>query len=146
VTLAALRKMRQMLTLILAQIHAIQFHPDGLGLDRVGSHVEENEIGTILQSCHHDRRHQTVFRAVSRIPFVKSRMPDLGFGCQLSSRASLAGVRITGNGYSHTPFESPTQMPDSLLQGRNLSARRIWPKVIPPDSIIHEMIDVAMNA
>jgi hypothetical protein len=110
VTLAALGKMRRMLATILAQIHVIRFHTDGFGLDRIGSHVEENYVGTIRQRCHHDHRHETIFRAVSRMEFVKSHIPDLGVGCRLSSRASFGGVRITGDGYSHIPFESPAQL------------------------------------
>jgi hypothetical protein len=137
--------MRRILTAILAQIHAIRFHPGRLGLDRIGSHVEENYIGTIRQRCHHDDRHKTVFKAVSGMEFVKSHMPDLGFGCRLSSQANLGGLRVTGDGYSHIPFESPVQLADSLLRGLNLSARPTRPKMTPLDSIIDWMIDVAMN-
>jgi hypothetical protein len=53
VTLAALRKMPRMLTTILGQIHAIRFHREGLGLDRAGSRIEENYIGTFPQTCRH---------------------------------------------------------------------------------------------
>jgi hypothetical protein len=128
------------------QIHVIRFHSDGRGLDRVGSHIEENYVGTIWQRCHHNHKQETVFRALSGMEFVKSYMPDLGFACQLSSRANLEGRCVTSSGYSNIPFESPVQLADSLLHYLSLSARPIWPKVVPLDDIIYWMIDVALNA
>jgi hypothetical protein len=122
VTLAPFGTMRRILITILAQIHAIRFHSDGLGLDRVGSHIEESCIGTIRQRCHHNHKHETVFRAVSRMEFMKSHMSDMGFVCQLSSRANLRGTRVTSSGYSNIPFESPVQLADSFLRCLSLSA------------------------
>jgi hypothetical protein len=145
-TLAPLGKMRRILITILVQINAIRFHSDTLGLDHIGSHIGENYIGTIRQRCRHNHKHETVFRAVSRIEFVKFHMPDLGFVCQLSSRANLGGTRLTSSGYSNVSFESPVQLADSFLLCLRLSAPSIWPKVVPPDDIIHWMIDVALNA
>jgi hypothetical protein len=138
--------MRRILITILAQIHAIRFHWDGLELDRVGSHIEKNHIGTIRHRCHHNHKHEKVFGAVLQMEFVKSLRPDLGFACQPSSRANLGGTRVTSSGYSNIPFESPVQLAGSLMRCLSLSARPIWPKVAPPDDIIHWMIDVTLNA
>jgi hypothetical protein len=95
VTFATLSKLRRMILTVLGQIYAISFFPSRLGLDRIGSHIEENYIGILRQRCCSNNQAETVFRAVARLEFVKSRLPLLGYRAQLSSRANLGGVRIT---------------------------------------------------
>jgi hypothetical protein len=51
VTFAALSKLKRMILTVLGQIHAISFFPGRLGLDRIGSHIEENYIEIIRQRC-----------------------------------------------------------------------------------------------
>jgi hypothetical protein len=47
ITVVILSKLKRMILTVLGQVYAINFFPHRLGLDRIGSHVEENYIGII---------------------------------------------------------------------------------------------------
>jgi hypothetical protein len=51
ITFATLSKPKRMILTMLGQIYAIGFFPSRLGLDRIGSHIEENYIGIIRRRC-----------------------------------------------------------------------------------------------
>jgi hypothetical protein len=51
VTFAALSKLKRMILTMLGQTYAMTFFPSRLGLDGIGSHIEENSIGIIRQRC-----------------------------------------------------------------------------------------------
>jgi hypothetical protein len=76
VTFATVPRLKRMILTVLGQIDAIVSFPESLGLDRIGSHIEENYIGIIRQHCFSNNQSETVFRAVARLEFVKSHLPS----------------------------------------------------------------------
>jgi hypothetical protein len=79
VTVATFSKLKQMILTVLGKIYAINIFSHRFGLDRIGSHLEENYIGIIRQRFCSNNQAETVFRAVAGLEFVKSRMPGLGY-------------------------------------------------------------------
>jgi hypothetical protein len=137
VTVATLSKLKRMILTVLGQIYVINFFPHRLGLDRIDSHVEENYIGIIRQRCCSNNQAETIFLAVARLEFVKSRLPALGYRPQLSSRANLGGVRITEDGMSTRPAEvSPLQIIHSILCGPGHEIRRTDAGIVPFEQTI----------
>jgi hypothetical protein len=125
VTVATLSKLKRMILTVLGRIYVVNFFPHRLGLDRIGSHVEENYTGIIIQRCCSNNQAETVFRVVARLEFVKSRLSAFGYRSQLSSRANLGGVRIVEDGISTQPAEvSPLQIVHSILYGLGHDVRR----------------------
>jgi hypothetical protein len=146
VTLAALSKLKRMILTVLGQIYATTFFSHRLGLDRIGSHVEENYIGIIRQRCCLNNQAETIFRAVARLEFVKSRLPALDYRPQLSSRTNISGVRITEDGRSTQPAEmSPLQIVHSILYGLGHEIRRADAGIIPFEQAIQWILDLAVS-
>jgi hypothetical protein len=111
VTFAALPRLKRMILTVLGQIDAMASLPERLGLERIGSQIEANDIGIIRQRCYSDSQSETVFRALARLEFVKSHLPSLGYCHQISSRAKLGGVRRAKEGRSTAPADlSPLQV------------------------------------
>jgi hypothetical protein len=146
VTVATLSKLKRMILTVLSQISAINFFPHRLGLDRIGSHVEENYIGIIKQRCCSNNQVEKVFLAVARLEFVKSRLPALDYRPQLSSRANISGVRITEDGRSIQPAEmSPLQIVHSILYDLSHEIRRVDAGIVPFEQAIQWIPDLAVS-
>jgi hypothetical protein len=146
VTFATLSKLKRMILTVLGQIYTISFFPSTFSLDRIGSHIEENYIGIIRQRRCWNNQAETVFLAVARLEFVKSRLPLLGYRAQLSSRANLGGVRITENGISTQPAGlSPFQVVQSILCGRGHEIRRTDAEIVSFEQAIQWILDLAVN-
>jgi hypothetical protein len=146
VTVATLSKLKRMILTVLGQVYAINFFPHRLGLDRIGSHVEENYIGTIRQRCCSNNQAETMFRAVARLAFVKPRLPALGYRPQLSSRANLGGVRMSEDGMSTQPAEvSPFQIVHSILCGLGHEIRRPDAGIVPFEQEVQWILHLAVT-
>jgi hypothetical protein len=146
VTVATFSKLKRMILTVLGQISAINFFPRRPGLDRLGSHVEENSIRIIRQRCCSNNQAETVFRAVARLECIKSRLPALGYQPQLSSRANLGGVRIADDGMSTQPAEvSPIQIVHSILCGLGHEIRQADAGIVPFEQAIQWILDLAVS-
>jgi hypothetical protein len=120
--------------------------PSRLGLDRIGSHVEENYIEIIRQCCCSNNQAETVFRAVARLDFIKFRLPALVYRPQLSLLANLGGVRITEDGLPTQPAEvSSLQIVHSILCGLGHEIRRADTGIVPFEQAIKWILDLAIN-
>jgi hypothetical protein len=135
-----------MILTVLGQIYAINFFPSRLGLDWIGSHIEENYIGIIHQRCCLSNQAETVFRAITRLEIVKSRLPLLGSRAQWSSWANLGGVRRTENGIStQPPGLWPLQVVQSILCGLGHEIRRIDAEIVSFEHAIQWILDLPVN-
>jgi hypothetical protein len=146
VTMATLSKFKRMILTVFGQIYAINFFSHRLALHRIGSHVEENYIGIIRQRCYSNNQAETVFRAVARLEFVKSRLLALGYRPQVSSRANLGGVRITEDGMSTHPAEvSPLQIVHSILSGLGHEIRQADAGIVLFKQAIQWILNLAVS-
>jgi hypothetical protein len=135
-----------MILTVLGQIYAINFFPHRLGLDKIGSHVDESYIRIFRQRCCSNDQAETGFRAVTRLEFVKSRLPALGYRPQLSSRANFGGVRITEDGISTQPTEvSPLQIVHSILYGLGHEIHWVDAGIVPFEQAIQWILDLAVS-
>jgi hypothetical protein len=147
VTFAALPRLKRMILTVLGQMDAIVSFPENLGLDRIGSHVEENSIGIIRQHCFSNNQSETVFRAVARLEFVKVHLSSFGYCHQISSRANLGGVRLTEEGISTVPTDlSPLQVVQGVLSALGCDVRRTDVEIISFSDAIQWIIDLAVQA
>jgi hypothetical protein len=67
--------------------------PD-LGLDRIGSHAEENFIGSVRSICHGDNRLDDVQHQVARFEFARSLLSVLGIERIIAKRVNLGGISM----------------------------------------------------
>jgi hypothetical protein len=89
----------------------------------------------------------TMFRAVARLEFVKARLPSLGYQSRSPSRANLGGVRITEEGLSIEPANlSPLQVMQSILLGLGCEIRQMGVVIVPFDSAVQWIIELAITA
>jgi hypothetical protein len=63
-----------------------------LGLDRIGSHTEENFIGRVRSTCHGNNRLDNVQHQVARFEFARSQLSVLGIERKIAKRFNLGGI------------------------------------------------------
>jgi hypothetical protein len=89
----------------------------------------------------------TIFRAVARLQFVKSRLPSLGYQSRPPSRANLAGVWTTEEGLSIEAVNlSPLQVVQSIVLGLDCKIRQMGVVVVPFDQAVQWIIELAITA
>jgi hypothetical protein len=94
VTFASRAKLRRFICTLAAQLLALRSGNSNLGLDRIGSHTEENYIGNIRSICHGDNRAKTVRRQVSRFELSRRLLSELSIERHIAKRVNLGGVAL----------------------------------------------------
>jgi hypothetical protein len=95
VTFASRAKLRRFVCTLTAQLLSLRSGNSNLGLDRIGSHTEENYIGNIRSTCHGDNRPVTVSRQISRFELTCRLLSEPLIERHIAKRVNLGGVSVT---------------------------------------------------
>jgi hypothetical protein len=136
---AARGKLRRMMLTVAGVLYAIEKHPDHLGLDRIGSHIEENYIGIIRQLCHQNNQKDRVFHATARYEYIRSRFDELCFPHHVAKRVNFGGVRVGAAGYYAEFPAGSLAFVGSLFRGLSM------PTKLPETNTLDEVIDFLLT-
>jgi hypothetical protein len=117
VTFATENKIKRFVCTLFAQRAALGSGDVNLGLDRIGSHTEENYIGNIRRICHGDNRTVTVKHQVSRFEIARHVLQCYKIERKITKRANLGGVNLSHantSGFVYT-MGSPSEFARELL-------------------------------
>jgi hypothetical protein len=132
-------KLRRMMLTVAGVLYGIRTYPDDLGLDRIGSHIEENYIGIIRQLSHQNNQKDRVFRATARYEYVRSRFHELSFPHHVSKRVNFGGVRLRDDGYNQVFRVDSQHFVGSLLRGLS------YPTALEAPCCLEEVIDYLLT-
>jgi hypothetical protein len=94
VTFASKKKLQRFTCTLAAQYIALLTEDPSVGLDRIGSHTEENFIGNIRMICHGDNRVMTVRRMLSRLELARHLLSTISIERQVAKRINLGGIAL----------------------------------------------------
>jgi hypothetical protein len=94
VTFVSRKKVFRCACTLSAQLAALSSQCKHLGLDRIGSHTEENYIGNIRRICHGDNRAGTVKHQVARFELARHLLTHFSIERQVAKRVNLGGVDL----------------------------------------------------
>jgi hypothetical protein len=111
VTFVSEGKIKRFACTLAAQHTALMSGGENLGLDRIGSHTEENYIGNIRRICRGDNRASFVKKQVSRFELSRHLISCMPLEKPIAKRANLGGVRL---GHDSSKFCYATGTPNDF--------------------------------
>jgi hypothetical protein len=94
VTFATESKLERFLCTLSGQLTGFLLNDPELGIDRIGSHTEENFIGHIRSIAHGDHRFGNVKHQVARFELARAKMCELGIERKVAKRVNLGGISL----------------------------------------------------
>lgn len=94
VTFAPENKLKRYICTLSGQIVGLHLDDPDLGIDRIGSHTEENFIGNVRTICHGDHRWCTVLHQLARFEVARSLLTTLGIERKIAKRVNLGGISL----------------------------------------------------
>jgi hypothetical protein len=116
VTFVSKKKLQRFLCTLAGQYTGILLEDPNLGLDRIGSHTEENFIGNIRSICHCDNRIDNVEHQVARFELARSQLCGIGVERKIAKRVNLGGISFRrGEGVEMELQGTPASFAAELL-------------------------------
>lgn len=106
--------LRRCLNTLVVQLHELEKMPDGLALDRLGTHVLECRFGMIRLQCRHKHNWKMIYKAFTRLILLEDLSLILDHPIVVNKRVNIAGTTVKNDGNC-----IDVSLPD-------LSARRLW--------------------
>ena len=106
--------LRRALNTLLVQLSEIEKMPDGLALDRLGTHVLECCFGMIRLQCRHKHNWKMISKAFTRLILLDDLSLILGHPITIDKRVNIAGTTVVNNSDAITMM-----LPD-------IPASRLW--------------------
>jgi hypothetical protein len=97
-TFVSRKKLQRFVFTLATQLTGFLLEEPDLGLDRIGSHTEENFIGSVRAICHGDNRLDNVQHQVPRVEFARSQLSVLGIKRKIAKGVNLGGISIARSG------------------------------------------------
>ena len=107
-------KIKRVILTMLGQIAILLKKNPKIALDRAGSHVEENFIGTIRDLCNGDNQWTTVKHNLSRYEYIL-RYSENKFYKPQRKRANMGGIPINIDGFGINFLNNPKTISENLF-------------------------------
>lgn len=107
-------KIKRIILTLLGQMAVLLKKNPKFALDRAGSHVEENFIGTIRDLCDGDNRYSTILHNLARFEYI-IRYSENQFYKPKAKRLNLGGVHIKVDGFDTTFEYNPKIISENLF-------------------------------
>jgi hypothetical protein len=88
------KKLQRCICTISGQLTEIALEDLYLGLDRIGSHTEENSIGNIRSICQGDNRTDNVEHQVARFKLARSKLAGMEVERKIAKRVNLGAISL----------------------------------------------------
>jgi hypothetical protein len=112
-----------------------------LGLDRIGSHTEDNYFGNFRMICQGDNRVATVRRQLSRFELAQHLLSTISIERHIAKRANLGGVALTRESDDNFAYEwSLNDFAIELLMAAGVSVQEFYRMKILLDVNLEEYL------
>jgi hypothetical protein len=94
VTFVSREKLERFICTLFGQLTGILLEDPELGLDRIGSHTEDNLIGDICSICHGDNRMDNVKQQVARFELARAKLAGIGVERKIAKHVNLGSISL----------------------------------------------------